>query len=331
MQITVLVDIEAIEKEDPAFEGLTDHIRMQMEFHVIDDLRQLGHQINLLPCGPDIHLTMQRLERQAPDLVFNLTEHYGGDRRKDMHIAALIELTGIPYTGSGPEGLLICRDKALCKTILRDRGIPVPDFRVVHYGDPVPRSLPFPIVVKPCHEDGSDGITRRSYVRNRDELERQIGRVHQTSGQAAICETFIPGFDVYAAMLGNRPPQVFPLRELRFDTHNPRAPQIATGRIKLNDAYRKKWGLKYRFARLSKAQVEHIERLSRRIYRKLHLRDYARLDLRMAPNGIVYFIEANPNPELTMGDDFAESARKAGIDHVELIRRIITLARRRGE
>ena len=126
-------------------------------------------------------------------------------------------------------------------------------------------------------------------------------------------------------MLGNDRLRVFPLRRLYFERS--KAPRFMTYRLKWDPKYQEKWGLMSGFApELPDEVVREVGRISKRTYRALQLRDYARIDLRLSPEGKPYVIEANPNPYLAWGEDYAESALEGGIDYEELIDRILRLA-----
>ena len=327
MHILVLIDPETFYPDDPQFERALQEVRSNLEFHVVEALRHLDHQVEVLPFGKDIRQNLRELSEKEPDLVFNLTEHYGGDRQKDMHIASMLELAGIPFTGTGPAGLLLCRDKAICKTILNHHRIKVPQFASVPVGRTKPRrKLCFPLIVKPALMDGSDGISLGSLVSNEDELKERVEHLHNRTNQKVICEEYIEGQEIYVGLLGNKQLTVLPARELRFNSPDDNAPQIATARVKLDDDYRKKWNIEYTFAELSPDMEKKIARISKRIYRLLHMRDYGRIDMRIANDGTVVFLEANPNPDLTLGDELSESAERAGINYQQLIDRIVRLA-----
>ena len=332
MNLVVLIDREAAIDGDPAFEGLTEEVRATMEFQVARALRDQGHAVAVLPFETDVIHTMTLLREKAPDVVFNLTEHFGGDRRKDAHVAAMLELLGLASTGASTAGLMLCRDKAVCKRVLGYHRIRQPLFHEVPIGRPRPPGrLAFPMIVKPLFEDGSDGIALASVVRTTAELEERVALVHGKMKQPAICEEFVEGREIYVAVLGNERLQALPPRELIFGPREEGGPAIATARVKFNEAYRKKWGIEYRHADLDPVVEKQIARLSKRVFRLLDMRDYGRVDLRITPANEVVFLEANPNPALGMDDDVAESARRAGIEYPQLIERIAQCAvRRRG-
>ena len=330
MKIIALIDPETFAPDDPQFEQGLDHVLRLLEYHVVEALRILGHTVDVMPFELDILQTLQQIVDTKPDLIFNLTEHFRGDRQMDMNIASLLELSGYPYTGTGPSGLLLCRDKALAKTILNHHRVKVPDFASLPVGTTrLQRRMDYPMIVKPALMDGSDGISRSSIVFNETELAERAEMLHSRTQQPVICEAFVHGREIYVGVLGNRQLTVLPARELRFDASAEEGPKIATARVKLDEAYRKKWNIQYTFAELDPEMERKIARVCKRIYRVLHLRDYARIDLRISPEGVIYCLEANPNPDLTMGDELSEAAERAGISYEQLIARIVHQARRR--
>ncbi len=330
MNLVVLIDREAVIPEDPSFEGLTEDSRRTMEHQVTRALRDSGHAVEVLPFETDVIRTMTILREKSPEVVFNLTEHFGGDRRKDAHVAAMLDLLGLASTGASTAGLMLCRDKAACKRVLGYHRIRQPLFHEVPVGRTRPSGrLAFPMIVKPLFEDGSDGIALASVVRTVEELDERVALVHGKMKQPAICEEFIEGREIYVAVLGGERLRALPPRELIFGPREDGGPTIATARVKFNEDYRKKWGIEYRHAELDPALERQIARLGKRIFRLLGMRDYGRVDLRVTPAGEVVFLEANPNPALGTEDDVAESARRAGIEYPQLIERIVQCAARR--
>ena len=330
MKILLLVDREAILPDDPDFQGLTEAGRLEMEGHVAAALRALGHTLQVLPFGPDVVQTMQALAAAGADMVFNLTERFEGDRRKDANVAAMLELLRLPYTGTDLTGLMLCRDKALCKRILSYHRIRVPWFDSV----PIGRALPparvrFPAIVKPLFEDGSDGISLASLVNAPEELQERVRMIHERMNQPAICEEYVAGRELYVGVLGNPKLRALPAWELHFGKADEGGPPIATARVKWDPAYREKWDIRYRCADLPPELESKVGRISRRIFEALHLRDYARVDLRLTPEGEVVCLEANPNPDLSNDAELALAAAKAGLDYPAMISHILNLALRR--
>ncbi|HMP72862.1 MAG TPA: ATP-grasp domain-containing protein [Kiritimatiellia bacterium] len=330
MKIPVLIDLETIPPEDPNFEGLTEAVRESMEFHVIASLHDLGYDAPVVPFGPDPLHTLRTLLDLKPDLVFNLTEHFRGDRRQDANIAGLLDLVGLPYTGSGPGTLILCRDKILCKRVLGHHRIRVPHFFSVPPGRNVPKGRRnFPLIVKPALEDGSDGISMASIVNDPAELATRVAMIHERMKQPAICEEYIEGQELYVGLIGNERLTAFPAREIRFGRTGDGGPSIATSRVKWDEAYREKWAITYAHADLPPDLERRVAHTSKKIYRHLQLRDYARIDLRLSPQGDIVFLEANPNPNISAGEDLAEAAERTGIEHTQLIEKLVAIALKR--
>lgn len=331
MKLVVLADFEAVPDEDPDLNGRNRKVREIMEYHVADGLRKLGHEVAVLAFGPDIVKNIEAIREARPDLVFNLTESVEGDRRKDLHVTALLELLRIPYTGTGPVGLAICRDKDTCKRILAHHRVRLPHFLSIEPGRKrLPGRMVYPAIVKPLYEDGSDGISRASMVADEKELIERVRMIHDQMKQPAICEEFIEGREVYVGMVGNERLQVLPAREITFGRVEEGGPSIATARVKWDEAYRKKWQIEYRRAELEADLARRVARISRRVYRLLQIRDYGRIDFRIKPDGEAVFLEANPNPNLANDDEVAEAAMDAGVEYPQLLDRIIRLAQKRG-
>ncbi len=290
-----------------------------VEEKVLRALRKHYRRVEVVPFSRKEGATAQWLRRLKPRIVFNLTEWVDGDRRQDAAIAGLLDSLSVRYTGPGPEGLRLARDKLQSKRIAAQQGVPVPK-----NGDGGSR---YPLIVKPRFGDASEGISRRSVVRGRPALRARMKALRRRLGQPVLCEEFIPGRDLYVSLLGNAP-RVLPPVELVVRSRRRGAPQLATYRLKNDPRYRARWKAHYRRARLDAATMHGLEDASRRIFHALKLRDYARLDFRLTDDGRFYFIEANPNPDL---DPHALNRNGcfAGVPYVRLLRTIVEAARRR--
>jgi len=139
----------------------------------------------------------------------------------------------------------------------------------------------------------------------------------------------VEGRELYVGVIGNATLTVLPAREIVFGGAAEGGPTIATRRVKRDDDYRRKWKIEYEFADLPAEPAAEVARVCKRVFRTLQLRDYARIDLRLTPEGKIKILEANANPDIAYGEDFAEAAEKAGIDYRSLIDRIIRLALKR--
>jgi len=296
------------------------------EANVLAALAELGHNVAPLAIFDDLNLLRQKLDSFAPDLIFNLADQFKNNRAFDQNIASFLEMHGIPFTGCGASGLLLCKHKAISKKILGYHRIRTPEFTVIPRGKrPVrPKRLRFPILVKPLKEEASLGISQASFIETDEQFKERVLFIHEKTDNDAIAEEYIAGRELYVSVLGNHRLDVLPIRELVFKEVPPDEPKIATYRAKWDEEYRKKWGLQNQFAEaLDPALARDIAQTCKRIYRLLTIDGYARVDLRVTPANEIYFIEANPNPILAADEDFAQSALKAGLAYPQLIERII--------
>jgi D-alanine-D-alanine ligase len=329
VNIMVLVDATEVKENDPNFERFPEV--PTTEYHVIGALRDLGHKVSVLGAVSDIETIVGTLTEHKPDIVFNLTEAFKGDRSLDKNIAGLLEMVGIPFTGTGSMGLMLSRDKRLCKELLTLHKIRVPNFYSLPHGQKirVPKTVHYPLVVKPALEDGSEGISNASLVSDSTELQERVRFMHNRWEQPAIAEEYIKGRELYVSIMGNKRLNVLPIRECLFDSSGGQGPQLATYRVKWNEEYRKKWEIRFDFAELEPAVEKNIGHICKKVYRVLHIRDYGRIDLRLTDDNKVVILEANPNPDLAYGEEVAEAAEKGGFSYEQFIENVLDIALRR--
>jgi len=290
----------------------------------------MGHEVRVLGVHDDLAGIRPAAGFFEPHVVFNLMEAFAGVTTFDQNVVSYLELLHLRYTGCNPRGLIFARDKALSKKLLAYHRIPVPDFSVVRYGrkPALPKKMHFPLIVKSLFFEASAGISQASVVEDEDQLARRVQFIHESLGTAAIVEQFVDGRELYVGVLGNERLDVLPVWEMSFAQMPDNRWRIATERVKWNTQYQKKNGIMTNAAKLDAAAVDHIQRIAKRAYRALDLNGYARIDLRMDEEGRAYVLEANPNPNLAYGEDFAESAETNGISYERLLERIITLGMR---
>jgi D-alanine-D-alanine ligase len=340
LKIAVLYDVWQEDEPEPApppekpARAKSRSRKKKKEMHdreeIFEALTKLGHDpFYQVLDGRDQSLIA--LARAEADLFFNLTESYAGDDTKDMNIAAYLDLLGKPYTGAGPHALYLAQDKALAKKIFAFHGIRTPFFATSYRGKlDHSHDIAFPLIVKPTSEDGSIGIDTGSVVGSVKELMERIHYIHEEFDSPALIEEYIEGREIYAAVLGNDNPEVLPMVELDLSRLPEGTPKIAGKEVK--------WEKDTEHYRVTKsAPAEDLDedatgRLSEKAlaaYQALKLRDYGRIDMRVAKTGEVYVIEANPNPWLSSGAEFFMAARKAGRTYTQLISEIVDLARAR--
>jgi D-alanine-D-alanine ligase len=298
------------------------------EYDVTTTLRKSGHDVRCMGVLDSLTELRTAISEWKPDVVFNLLEEFNGIVTYDQHVVAFLELMRQPYTGCNPRGLLLSRDKSLCKQLLTFHRIPTPQFAVFPRGArvQVPRKLQFPLFVKSTVEDASLGIAQASVVEDVAKLKERIEFVHTQVGSDALVEEFIEGRELYVGVMGNDRLTRLPVWEMVFGSMPESLAAIATRKVKWDKRYQTKYGITTRAAEdLPATVLTTLDRLSRRIYRALGLSGYARMDFRVKPDGQVYVLEANANPNLEAAEDFAESARAAGVSYEELLEKIMGL------
>ena len=303
-------------------------LEWKTEFDVVATLREIGHEVLPLGVYDNLGDLRRATEDFKPHVWFNLLEEFHGVGVYDHHVVSYLELMKQHYTGCNPRGLLLARDKPLAKKILSFHRIRSPGFFVVPRKGRTrkPVAFNFPLLVKSASEDASLGITEASVVYDHDQLEDRVKWIHEKTDTDALVETFIPGRELYVSMWGNRRIKVFPTWEMIFENADPEKPRIATSRIKWDVEHQKRMGIRTQRAEGLSAQVQaKIDKVCKRVYKALSLSGYARLDLRLRDDNEVFVIEANPNPNLSYGEDFAESAESVGIGYEKLLQKLITL------
>jgi D-alanine-D-alanine ligase len=303
------------------------------EYQVAHALRARGHEVYLVGSQHDPSYVTQFLSQRPVDIVFNVTEGFRHADDLDFLVPAMLEAEGQPYTGATPQSLILTRNKAISKKILRHHGVLVPQFESWRIGEKVPSKIgpTFPMIVKPLRLDASVGISKSSVVHDRDELAERVAFIHERVGDAAIAEQFVEGRELYVSVMGNgRTLEILPVVEMVFDSKVPPEARIATHAVKWDSDYCERNGIRTTLARrLSKVAMERIHHACRTAYHALWLRDYARFDLRLDDEDRVWLIEANANPYICDGHEIAKAARKAGMDYPTLVERIVKIARKR--
>ncbi len=312
-------------------DGLTlSQIRpFKVEYDVVTTLRQIGHEVLVVGVPDELSPVRLALEQFEPHVAFNLVMHMHGIGVYDAHLVSWLELRKLAYTGNSPRGLLVAHDKALSKKILAYHRIRVPKFAVFPHKRSVrrPSRLEFPLIVKALAEHASVGISQASIVYDDLALSQRVEFIHRNVSPWAIAEQYIAGRELNIGVLGNQRLQAGPVWELSFRNLPRGAEPIATTAAKWNQAYQERIGLASGPADgFSAAQQAELGHLAKRVYRALGMSGYGRVDLRMDDQGRAFVLEANPNPDLSYGEDFAEGCEQIGYSYKALLQKILTLA-----
>lgn len=325
--------IIALVREDlippDTLEGIENKERedWRTEYDVVSTLRGMGHEVHPVGVRSELSPIRKALEEIKPHVAFNLLEEFDGYPLFDQHVVSYLELKKQKYTGCGPRGLTLTRDKALAKKILAYHRIYVPRFAVFPANRKVqrPNRLRFPLFVKSVSDEGSAGIAQASIVRDDEKLKERVNFIHRQNETPAIAEEYIEGREIYVGVIGNERLQAFTPWELIMPKLPDGAANIATGKVKWDLEYQKKVGLVTQPAELDEQLKKDFQQLSKRVYRILGVTGYARIDYRLTERGRIYLLEVNPNPQIAHQEDFADSAEHCGVAYEALLQKIVTL------
>jgi D-alanine-D-alanine ligase len=328
LRVVVLMHPSMVPPDDMESLSELHAYELKTEYDVVTTLRELGHEVKPLGVADELGPIRHVIEEWKPDIVFNLLEEFLGRQDFDHHVVSFLELMQVPYTGCHPRGLMLARDKALSKKLVAYHHLVVPKFAVFPRGRRVhrPKGLDFPLIVKSQIHEASLGISQASIVESDEKLRERVTFIHQRHGSDAIAEQYIAGREFYVGMIGNGRVQVLPVWELLFENLPPGAEPIATAHVKHNTDYQRRRGIyQQRAEDLPASLRDHINRSTKHIARILDLDGYNRIDYRFSPDGKLYFLEANPNPDIAKSEEFASAAEEAGRSFPALIQRILDL------
>jgi len=275
-------------------------------------------------------------ERQKLDLVLNLCdEGYYNDETKELHVAALLDVLRIPYTGAGPQCLAYCYDKSLVCGIAKEMGISVPESFFIEPEDTT-FELPFdfPVIVKPNFGDSSFGITQTSVAYSIEQLTNAISEIREKFGydKPILVEEFLTGKDLTVGIIGNPPEAytVLPITEEDYSLLPEGFPKICGYEAKwLPDS--PYWKLRSILAELPEETEKFIIECCLKLFERLECRDYCRFDWRLDPEASPKLLEVNPNPGWCWDGHLAKMTKIAGISYAEMLKMILQSAKQRLE
>jgi len=294
-------------------------------------LQHSGHSCVRLPFTRDVHGFSLRLKEHMPDIVFNLCETVDEDPHLIWHAAAVLELLGIPFTGSTSAALMLTSDKLLTKRLLKAREIRTPNYMVYDGSRGFSSALlKFPVIVKPRFEDASIGIDQESIFENEQVLRHGLEQFLARFGPVLV-EEYIPGREFNITLLGYPAASALPIAEIDFSAFPENLYPIV--------GYRAKWektSFEYHHTprmfpqNLPQWLSSKLERLALQCFHLFMVKDYGRVDMRVDDHGKMYVLEVNANPCLSPDAGFAASAQQAGLSYPETIVMIAEFAMQRG-
>jgi len=267
-----------------------------------------------------------------PDVVVNLFEGFAGVGRGEAQVAAIAEVFEVPLTGSGSECLALVRDKVRTKLLLAGAGLPTPEFLAIAADDPLPLEQlgrlieQGPLIVKPACEDASLGLSPASVVTVPAALEAQCDVVRKRYG-AVLVERFIEGREFNVGIIALPDAEVLPLAEVEFTTDLPALERLVTYDAKWSTGSREDLASPVRCpAVVDRPLAEKIREAGLRAFRATGCRDYARVDVRVGPDGGVWILEVNGNPDLAPDAGLARALKCTGISYRDFVERLLSVA-----
>ncbi|HUV65141.1 MAG TPA: ATP-grasp domain-containing protein [Sedimentisphaerales bacterium] len=290
---------------------------------VIDAVRAGGHTVAVFEGDKRLIANLEQFmppdsqTGQPGGIALNMAYGIQGDSRY-AHVPGMLEMAGIPYTGSSPAGHALSLDKVVTKILMRQAGVPTPNYQVMSRPGERADNLRFPLIVKPRHESTSYGL---HFVRDGHELEQAVRDIVTKYQQDALVEEYIAGREICVGLLGNDPVELLPAVELDFEN---RQLQVLT------------WGDKYHKnsdepekicpVEVGREMRDRLNELSLATFRACQCKDYARVDIRIDASGNPFVLEINSMASLGRGGAFVLAAKNAGYSFESLISRILDVA-----
>lgn len=300
----------------------------------IDAVRSaLSAQHDVVPLEADENI-VENLKNSKPDIVFNIAEGNNGPNR-ESHIPAMLEMLGIPYTGSDPLTLSLCLDKGRAKEILSFYKVSTPRFQVVSSASERIKLKNFPLIVKPLHEGSSKGVKNDALVFSPSELKKKVGEIIVQYHQPALIEEYLNGREFTVAVMGNNgDTRVLPIVEIKFDNLPKDINPIYSYEAKwIWDNSKNPLDIFQCPADINDELRDNIEEAALKAYKSLRCRDWCRIDIRLDSDNEPNILELNPLPGvLPKPEDnscFPKAARTAGMSYNEMILGILNIARKR--
>jgi len=293
---------------------------------VVAALESRGHEVELIPGDRFLLTNIKKFlpklsKRRSNGVVLNLALGIQGKCRY-THVPAILETGGIPYTGSSPLGHILALDKVVAKQIFLASGLPTPNYQVFSAPDQPTAGLAFPLIVKPRGEAASFGLR---IVHDEASLREAVGRILGEYKQTALVEEYIEGREVNVGVLGNDPPEAFPVLELELGQGEN---QIYTHEVKFAKS-RRKAAKKVCPADLPPETAAFTQKIALQAYQALNVYDFARVDFRLDRYNQPHVLEVNSMASLNPGSSFVHAASKAGYDYDGLVNRIVEVAYQR--
>jgi D-alanine-D-alanine ligase len=298
---------------------------------IADVIQSMGHVPIELGNGKEL---LHKLLDDPPDLVFNLAEGSGTSRNREARVPAVCEMLGIPHTGSDVLTLALCLDKEMCRRVVREADIRIPDGLFITFGNEgydgdyhefpgmvTESGLNVPLIAKPACEGSSKGIRSKCLIERLEDVGPTVVSLWRDYKQGILLEEFISGEEVTVGILGNDPPRIIGCMQV--------VPKQDASRFVYSLEVKRDWEDKIYYEtppKMPPEAIRAVENAALEAYDVLGVRDIARIDFRFK-DGVPYFLEANPLPGLNPEwSDLIILAKAAGSSHAELVQTVISEA-----
>ena len=293
--------------------------------NVVEALRAAEHDVLLCEGDKRLLATLEGFmpahrDGRPTGLVFNMAYGIQGECRY-THVPAMLEMAGMPYTGSSPLGHAVALDKVITKHLIRAAGVPTPAFQVMRTGHEDHGTLQFPVVVKPRHESTSFGL---DLVYDRSRLVSAVEKIVTTYQQEALVEEYIEGREICVALLGNQEMEILPFvehdfgeRKVRIITWEDKTRRSAAEPEKVCPAV------------VTDSLADKLRSIAVATFHACRCRDFARVDMRVDAAGNPFVLEINSMAALGASSSFVVAAGAAGFDYKALVNRIVQTAHAR--
>jgi D-alanine-D-alanine ligase len=309
--------------QDIPEDALEEYDSLEVVKAISSGLRALGHSTTLLGGGRKF---LSKIMKTHVDFVFNIAEGRGGLRSREAQVPAVLEMLGIPYSGSDPQTLAITLDKPLTKQLAREAGIPTPPWLIT--GSPdllrvLPDTVfPLPAFIKPAYEGSSKGIRLTSRADTAAAARSTARALLKKYHQPVLIEKYIDGDEVTVGIVGNSSPHIVGIMRV--------IPKKNFKTFVYSLEVKRDWRNLVEYecpARLKPGTIKRITEASLDAYRALGCRDFSRVDFRVGADGTPYFLEVNPLPGLNPDSgDLPIMSYKMGWTYNGLIKAIFEAA-----
>lgn len=289
-------------------------------------LIECGYSVVSLPLLPPLESAKESLKALDVDLVFNLFEGFDGCPETESTVANFLSELGLTYTGCPGRALSLGLDKVKTKAHLAAIGIDTPKYQLLGPKAISLFHLNYPCIVKPCAEDGSNGISEESVVHDFASLGKQVTTINKCFGRRALVEEFVDGREFNITVLGTSEPKALSISEIVYSLP-PEIPKILS--------FSAKWDPQSIYFEHTKAVCpaeidielqKRITQIALLAFRLLGSRGYARVDFRLDVREQLKVIEVNPNPDISPDAGAALQARAAGMSYNQFIDQLVQLA-----